>query len=973
MGKSTLSGVVLVLLAVGGGVRDAWAQARVITGKVTSAQTNQPITGATVSVIGTPITAVTDDKGSYSLGAPEGAITVLVRGVGFKRRTVPVAADQATADVSLDQDIFNLEAVVVTGQATAVEQRNLANAVATIAPEQLNRAPTPTIESALQGKIPGALVQMNSGAPGGGGQITLRGVSTINGSVNPLIVVDGLVISNDAIASNMNAITAAAAGGNASNQDNPVNRIADLNPADIANIEVLKGASAAAIYGSEAANGVIIITTKRGQPGRPKFTLTQRFGQFRLAHKYGSRVFKDSADAVSVVANSVLVGQLCRRGCPYNDFDQELFGQHDLSFETDASVSGGTDQTSYFLSGLIKRDGGIAQNTGYEKQSLRANIDQLLGSSFHLSVSSEIIHSVSNRGISNNDNTGTSPYIALSTTPSFFSLEPVNGVYPVNPFSPSNPLQTMALLKNAEDVWRVLGTTRLRVDALRSGPHSLQFAVTGGMDFFTQRNDVLSPAELQFEPSDGQPGTIVLGKASDLRLNLLGSVIYNYAPGGGTYSSTTSAGFQYQDQDINVSNTVGRTIVADQQNVNQAASIVVNQNETPVLNVGLYAQEEVLALDQRLLLTAGIRADRSSVNGDTRKYYFFPKGSASYRFVAPFSGMDELKVRAAFGQTGNPPLFGQKFTPEATGTIGGLFGSASGAAAGDANIKPERQTEIEVGFEATLAHEFATLSFTYYNKTITDLLLVARSAPSTGRFSQVINGGKLRNTGEEIALALSPLRRQDLNWVFRTTFSRNRSLVVELPVPAFNTGGFATSLGAFRIEQGKSATQIVGNEGVVGNAEPDFQMSFSNDLTWKAWSLGFLWDWKKGGDVINLTDLLYDFGSIAPDWNSGGSQRFADWNFGAGKTQGYVQDASYLKLRELSVTYELPGSLTSHLFGGVRSARVNVSGRNLIRITNFHGLDPEVSNFGNQAIARNIDVAPFPPSRSFFFSIDLGF
>ena len=179
--------------------------------------------------------------------------------------------------------------MVVTGQATAVAQQNLANAVATIAPEVLTRAPTATVENALQGKIPGALVQTNSGAPGGGAQITLRGVSTINGSVNPLIVVDGLVISNDAIASNMNAITAAAGGGNASNQDNPVNRLADLNPADIANVEVLKGASAAAIYGSEAANGVIIITTKRGQTGGPKFTLTQRFGQFRLANKLGQR------------------------------------------------------------------------------------------------------------------------------------------------------------------------------------------------------------------------------------------------------------------------------------------------------------------------------------------------------------------------------------------------------------------------------------------------------------------------------------------------------------------------------------------------------------------------------------------------------------------------------------------------------------------------------------------------------------
>ena len=973
-----LSAAGLVLLALGGGARSAWAQARLITGKVTSAQSSQPVSGATVSVIGTPIVAVTNDKGEYSLGAPEGALTVLVRSVGFKRREVALGADQSSADVTLDQDIFNLEAVVVTGQATAVSRRNLANAVATVAPEQLNRAPTATIESALQGKIPGALIQMNSGAPGGGGQITLRGVSTINGSVNPLIVVDGLVISNDAIASNMNAVTAAAAGGNASNQDNPVNRIADLNPADISNIEVLKGASAAAIYGSEAANGVIVITTKRGQAGRPRFTLTQRLGQFRLANTIGQRRFKDSADAVTVTGDSALVGQICRGGCPFYDYEQELYGQHSLSFETDASVSGGTDQTTYFISGLVKRDGGIARNTGYEKQSLRANLDQLLGTRFHLSVSTQLIHDLANRGISNNDNTSTSPYLVFPFTPSFFNLEPTGGVYPSNPFpgNGSNPLQTFNLLRNSEDVWRVLGTTRVRYDALTSGPHHLEFTLSGGLDYFEQQNDILSPPSLNFEPADGQPGTVVLGKASEQRVNLLGSTIYTYSPASGSYSATTSAGFQYQDNHLNQTNAVGRTILDGQQNVNQAASIVVNQNQVPVRGIGVYGQEEVLALDQRLLVTIGIRADRSSVNGDTRKFYFFPKSSASYRFVTPFTGVDELKLRAAYGQTGNPPIFGQKFTPEATGTIGGLFGTLAGGNAGATDIKPERQTEIEGGFDATLGHEFATLSFTYYDKTITDLLLVARVAPSTGRTNEIINGGKLRNLGQEVALSVSPIRRPDVNWLVRATFSRNRSTVVELPVPAFNTGGFGTSLGAFRIEQGKSATQIVGNEGVVGNSEPKFLMSLSNDLTWKRLSLGFLWDWKKGGDIINLTQLLYDAGGNSPDQIPAGNTRISTWGGGSCPTcltKIYVQDGSYLKLRELTVTYELPPAITEHLFGGIRYARLNASGRNLIRITPYKGLDPEVSNFGNQAIARDIDVAPFPPNRSYFFSIDLGF
>jgi TonB-linked SusC/RagA family outer membrane protein len=952
------------------GVAAAHAQ-RPITGHVFSALDKRPITGASVTVVSTGMIAVTNDKGAFTVLGGNGPVALLVRAIAFKRKTVTVQLTESAVDVTLEPDVFNLEAVVVTGQATAVEQRNLANAVSTVTPEQLARAPTPTLESALQGKVPGALIQMNSGAPGGGGQINLRGVTTINAGVDPLIVVDGLVISNDAIPSGMNAVTAAAGGGNSSNQDNPVNRLADLNPNDIASVQVLKGASAAAIYGSQAANGVIMITTRRGQQGAPRFTVTQRVGQYRVANSLGSRAFRDSAEAVTVFPESSLVGQLCRGSCPVFNNEAALYGLHSLSEETAATVSGGSDQTQYFFSGLVKHDGGVAPNTGYQKQSLRGNVDQVLSSRVHLSLNSQVIHSRSNRGISNNDNTGTSTYLVLPFTPSFMDLRPKNGVYPTNPFAPSNPLQTFALLADAEDVWRVLGTTQLRIDAMTTATQSLSFTAAGGADYFSQRNDILSPPELQFEPQDGQPGTVVLGKASDLRLNLLGNVVHTYTPASGAFVATSSAGFQYQNLGLNITSILGRNFLNGQQNVSQASSINVAQTLQPQLSLGLYAQEEVLALDRRLLATVGIRADRSSVNGDAHAYYYFPKAALSYRFVQALGGVDELKLRGAWGQTGNPPVFGSQFLQDATGTLGGRFGTFVSVNAGNASIKPERNTEVEGGFDATLANELFNVSFTAFRKTITDLLLLQTLAPSTGVGTRLLNGGKLRTQGVEAALAVSPVRTPAVNWIVRGSFALNRSKVMELPVPAFLTGGFGTGLGAFKIEQGKSATQIVGSEGPVGDANPKFQMYLSSDFGYHRVSLGMTWDWKKGGDVINLTQLLYDAGSNSPDWNSGGSQRWA--TFLSGKTKPYVQDGSYLKLRELNITYTLPPEVTAHLFGGVRSARISLSGRNLIRITPYQGLEPEVSNFGNQAIARNIDVAPFPPNRSFFLSVDLGF
>ena len=200
-------------------------------------------------------------------------------------------------------------------------------------------------------------------------------------------------------------------------------------------------------------------------------------------------------------------------------------------------------------------------------------------------------------------------------------------------------------------------------------------------------------------------------------------------------------------------------------------------------------------------------------------------------------------------------------------------------------------------------------------------------------------------------------------------------------MPTFQTGGFGLSLGTFQIEEGASATQIFGSVGTdaggnaiagkVGDVTPDFQMSFSNDIDYHRFTLGFLFDWKQGGDIINLTEFLYDAGQTTRDFVGPGQARWA--RSALGFTDVYVQDGSYLKLREVNLSYNVPDRITSALFGrGIHTARLSLTGRNLLRFTGYRGLDPEVSNFGNQAIVRNVDVAPFPPSRSFFFSIDLG-
>jgi TonB-linked SusC/RagA family outer membrane protein len=974
-----------VVLAVA--AADAAAQQRQITGRVTAATTGDAVVGASVAVVGTAIATATGSDARFTVAAPEGNVTLLVRRIGYKRRSVPVPAAQSSVDVTLEPDVFNLEAIVVTGQATGVERRFVPNAIATVGAAELSRAPAPTVETSIQGKVPGAVIQQNSGAPGGGIQVKLRGVSTLNGLSAPLYVVDGVIMSDVAITNNQEVVTLSNQGSNPSTlQQNQVNRIADLSPYDIENVEVLKGASAAAIYGSKAANGVVVITTKRGQLGEPRFNVTQRLGFSELAHNLGMRVFRDSADAVTALGDSALAGQICSGGCPVFDHEQELAGEKDLSYESAVDVGGGSENTHYYFSGLAKKDAGIIQNTGYWKQSIRANIDQRLSSRLGVSLHTNFVHTLARRGLTNNDNAFVSYYMALGFTPPFLDIRPVNSVYPNNPAGPSNPLQTAALMNpNDDDVDRFVGSVKATFDILTRDQHRLQFIGVGGIDRFTQQSTLLFPPELQFQQISTLPGVSLLTNANNRNANWNANLVYAYRPSSGALVATTSGGLQYEDRELNIARIVSRNLTAGQQNVNAGTSVSVSERRERAKDYGFYAQQELLTLQERLFLSAGVRGDRSSNNGDVDKYFFYPKAAASYRLPAGVGPFGDVKFRLAWGQSGNQPVYGMKFlSVDATQNVGGLPGLVVPATVGDPNIKPERQSEVEGGIDATLASGRATVEVTAYQKSVSDLLLLRTLAGSTGFLNQFSNGGKLRDRGIEVAVGVVPIQRADVSLLLRSIFFSNSSKVVELPVPAFGltapSGGFGTNLGQYFIEQGQSATQIYGNvpdnslQGFhaerIADANPDFLWSFVSDLTVGRFNLYALAEWQHGGDLINLTKLIWDFGGTSVDCPTACGQRLA----GFGKdTRAWIESATYFKVREVTLSYDLP--LRAHEWLGARNARVSVSGRNLIVATgsSYTGMDPEVSNFGNQAVARNIEVAQYPRSRSVWFTLSVGF
>lgn len=974
-------------------------QTRRVTGRVTVQGSTDPVPGATIQVVGTTLGATADQAGNFSVTVPAGAHQLRVRRIGFTARLIPVSATDQSVAVSLARDVLQLETQVVTGQATTISSRNAANAVTVVSGEQLNRAPAQAIDNALQGKVPGATITSNSGAPGGGTQIQLRGVTSINASSSPVYVVDGVIVNNSAIRNGINAVTGAFGGNNASNQDQQVNRIADINPADIETIEVLKGASAGAIYGSSGSNGVIVITTKRGTAGKPQVGFIQRLGTQSLSNTLGSRCFKSGAEFADWHGNTdpgeardADIAQFDAAPVKCNDYEQQLYGRNDKSYETNLSVRGGSADggTTYYVAGSLRHDAGIQVNTQYNKQSLRANIGQRVGPKLTFGVHSEVLHTLTERSLSGNDNNGVAPYTIISATPSFFDFRPRDGIYPTNPFLgvQTNLLQDAALIRTPENVYRLIASATADWAVYSGDRQTLTMRVLGGIDHFGDQSKIYSPPQLFFEPlDDGLPGTVFNSQGNFTNANVNATLIHRYS--ASAFTATTSAGVRQVRRDAQTVTLTGRGLPPGISDVSSALQTFNNEFQQINKDFSYFAQEELLTLNERLALTAAVNSERSSVNGDDKKFYAYPKFSASYNlpYLPRFS--NNIKLRLAYGRAGNLPPYGNKFTALTTSTEDNIIAGRPSDTLGLAAIHPETSTEIEGGIDWTLLNNRAQLSVTQYRKQVDDLILNQALASSTGFTTKVIqSGNQLVNHGTEISLNLDVVRVGQFGWVSNTTYSHERGKITRLQVPAFRPdGAFSTVYGSGRIELGKSPTQVYVQDGcnvplsdtgrcsskkngTFGDFQPDYQMGFTNDFTLGPFRLSSLFDWRKGGKVINLTNNYFDSGDLAADTLTS-QKRLAGFRAGL---PVYAEDGTFVKLRELTLSYALPAALTRSLFlGSGQDVRLEFSGRNLKTWTNYTGLDPEVSNFGSQNIRQAQDVTPFPPSRQFFFSLIANF
>lgn len=947
----------------------------VIQGKVTDKQAN-PLIGAIVLVSGTTYGTSTNAQGEYNLEIrklPENANGVEIKFVGYKTKREPLSArtGKLTLDFVLEEDILLLDQVVVTGNAEAVEKKSLGNSISTLQSKELENIGTQQIDAALTGKVPGAMVQVNSGNPGGGTSVRLRGLSTLySGTSDPLYIIDGVIVDNSA-----NALIDM--GGNATN------RIADFDPEDIERIEVVKGAAAAALYGSRANNGVVQIFTKRGQSGQMKVRMNSTYGFDQIIKKLDMITYPYTKTAKDAALTPVT----------RYDYQDEIF-QTAPRATTNLSLSGGDQTTKYFLSGSWNNQDGIIKSQRYDKKSVRLNLDRIFNDWLSASVSTNYIHSlnniVANGGAYNN---GFGVLTAITNLPNTYNAHAdANGIYPLAGFNPAgrgNPLDIINNWKSPEEINRFVGG--LKLDATPLEGLSLQYRL--GYDGYTQNDKYYIPrtsSQTAYPNGFAQDAT-----KQSMSLNSNIDLVYNKALTS-NIKSTSAIGSEYFQMQSDMVSSQTQDLTPFVELINGSSTFDAVYEEKDVRKTLGYYFQETLNYENMLYLTGSLRADASSTFGADERWQIFPKYSASYlvsenEFWKNYLNdyVSYFKIRGAFGFSGGQPAssFGRLSTYNQV-SYSGRLGLVNSLTLGNDKLKPERMKEWEIGTDFELFNGRVGIEFTYFNKKVEDLIMQAPVDASTGFTSQFQNIGILSNKGVELLLRTVNLSMPSFNWSSTLSLSTNNPIIDKLyagkqvVISWFQTvleeGKAPSTFYTFLIDYNKLDANGLPTrkttKDYLGDPNPKLMWSFTNDFTlWNNLSMRVMfdaqWDFKvldwnsrnlKGASYPNSPDFEKEFKGEIP-W--GYTVRV---NSALGE---FISDASFVKLREVSVSYTLKNETIRSI--GLNNIQLSLSGRNLFTFTKYTGYDPEINGAGQAAFIRGFDFATCPIPRSIIFGLTL--
>ena len=948
-----------------------------VSGTITD-ENNDPMLGVTVFELNSTKGTITNYDGKYFLSGTtkNSNIKLEFRYIGYSTEEVTLdAMENLSYDKQLSSDILRLDEVVVTGASASTAKKNLGNAISTVRGDELNSGAAQGIDQALAGKLPGALVSQNSGNPAGGISVTLRGNSTVLGSSDPLYIIDGVIMDN----SSPELIDL---GGYTQN------RLVDINPNDIESIEIIKGAAAAAIYGSRASNGVVQIFTKKGTLGKSRINFSTSFKMNTLRKQIEENMEPFRFEEVNNAANTTLL-------------PAERFNMQDLIFDTGfgtdnyLSISGGEGNTKYYLSGSANYNEGIVRNTDFTRYTARANVDQVISDKLSIGAGMGYTNSQSNEV----PNGGLGEFYGALTGFNFNNnfYDPradASGNYISPAGFVANPLEVIEQFKFTQATSRFNGNVNLKYLPFKG--FGIDFVV--GLDTYTQNAD-------GFIPVGSTTNNTGWARSASLNNTLINADL-NFRYGtiiGSSLTSTSLLGFTAQHDEANVISITANNL-SPVVNSTNAGSVSGRSDTRSERNIQGGFFQQTFGWDKKLFLTGAIRVDAASPFGINERSQLYPKVSLSYliseeSFMENSNLFDLLKARISYGESGNLTALAnyERFSNYSPGPITGQTGLVPSSRQGNANLKPERQKELEFGIDIGMLDNRLGFEFTYYTMKVEDLLLERTLSPTTGFATRLENVGELTNKGFEVLVKAAPILKKDFKWISTITFSTNSNVVngiegdqLALPKsfgvslarngePLGVLDGFIyarDSNGEILLENGLPSRAVDADGAIIrqtiGDPNPDWNGSWINEINISDFSFRLQLDAVQGFDIFNFTDRVNSrsaFGGGRRDAQEVRGELPRGFNNAAYNIwERYIEDGSFVKVREVSLGYVLRPSNSI-----LEDIKFSLTGRNLFSFDSYSGWDPETSASGQTNGVRGFDFNEVPIPRTIIFGINASF
>jgi len=956
----------------------------IVTGTVSDMQ-DLPIPGVSIIIEGTTIGTVTDFDGNYELEADYNEASVLVFSyLGFETKKIAVKG-QSTINVQLKENAQALDEIVVVGYGSQLK-KDITGAVSTVDSKSFESRPNNQVGSLLQGQSSGVQVLSNSGKPSEGFSIRIRGTNSLTASSEPLYVVDGV----------------------------PTNDTRSINPTDIDTVTILKDASSTAIYGAQGANGVVLITTKRGTTNKPKVSIDAYAGVSQVWNTLDVLNGEQYRDLMGELGLATDWDSFTAR----TDWQDKIF-QNGLSQNYQTSVSGRTESTNYFISAGYTAQEGAVRSAELARTNFKINLDQDIND--WLKIGTRMSYT-RYRDVDVNDNNAVNQggvLLGALTTPSIIGVFNEDGMFTSNPFQNwENPLASTDGLDREFNSDRFLGNIYMEAKFLKNFKYKINYGVDYGNGVF---QSFLDPFRTGFGSAIG--GQSIYNTNKNAYYIIDNTLAYNKKFDKHSFEGlvgSVNQRYKSENSSIETRNFSSGSVTtpnAGSEIFNASAFISEKTNSSFLSRINY-------SYDDKYLLTANFRADGSSVFGPNNRWGYFPSFSLGWRasrenFMSDSSVIDDLKFRAGWGIVGNDQIGRYAFLGRVgTGANYPFGGTAQPgtfpATLENLELKWEESEQVNIGIDLTLLNNSITFTAEAYVKNTRDLLLNAPLPNTTGFDSAIQNIGELQNKGLEFSFNTVNFDKKDFSWNTDFNISFNRNEVVDLVGQEILQGSIAGGRGeASLVREGLPLGSLYGyifggvdpatgnafyidNEGnstftpspddrrVIGDANPDFFYGFTNTISYKQFGLFIFIQGSQGNDMLNVTRIETESMqgpknqtiAVLDRWREPGDiTNIPRASFGSNDNSRvstrFIEDASYMRFKTITLSYNFSQKLLETL--NMSTLKVYATGENIFTITDYSGFDPEVNAFGGSNTVRGIDFGTYPQTRNLIFGINATF